>query len=399
MNNEQPYILKEKRVVVSQGREYNPSYGDERKCRCGHTYYRHFDTYENMRDVGCKYCDCGNFQEAQPDMKRALIFGGASFIGSHLAKLLKSKGYWVRCADIKRNQFMDEKEFCDDFQVTDLREKLGCEYLFCRTAPFDEIYQLAADMGGIGYIANNSADIMSNNVLVNSNVLHTVREFGFKGKYFFASSVYVYPNTGKSHYHQLTEWDAGSSMPANEYGLEKLYTEIMVKAFADKCGFQPRIARLENVYGPFGVWQGGKERAPAALCRKIAMIKDGGEIEVWGDGTAIRSFAYVEDIVEGIYKLVQSDIDTPVNIGSSEYIDVNCLVNTIAKVAGKTITMKHINGPVGSELWNFSKEKIKSTGWECKHTLEQGMAKTYPWIEEQVRLAKLEENNKDKNNE
>ena len=382
MNNEQPYIEEKEKVVISKKRVYNPNYGDSRICRCGHSYYRHFDTYEEMSPVGCKYCSCGEFIEAPLNMKRVLICGGSSFIGTHLAKYFKSKGYWVKCAGIRHNEFIADKDYCDEFQLVDLRDSKGCDYLFNRKQPFDEIYQLAADMGGIGYISSFGADMLRNNVLVNANVLNAAAENKFKGKYFFSSSVYIYPKIKDSTI--VTEEDAYPAMPDNEYGWEKLYSERMVTAFGKKYGFQTRIARLENIYGENGAWKGGKEKAPAALCRKVAMAKDGEEIEVWGDGTAIRSFAYVKDIVEGIYDLVQSDLDTPVNIGSSEYISVNDLVNIIIKISKKDIKIKHIDGPIGSQSWNFSKEKIKSTGWDCKYSLVDGMTKTYNWILKQV---------------
>jgi len=317
-------------------------------------------------------------------MKKALICGAGGFIGGHLVKKLKEEGYWVRAVDIKEHEFAPTQ--ADDFQVLDLREEENCvAALTLPNGTFDEVYQLAADMGGMGFIHNAECDIMHNSVLINIHMTHNAWKMGVP-RYFFSSSVCVYRDMQPDE-PEMTEAEAIPANPDNEYGWEKLYSERMALAYERNRGMQVRIARFQNCYGPEGTWMGGREKAPAALCRKIAAIEDGGTIEVWGDGTAIRSYTYVKDMVDGIYMLMHSDQHGAVNIGCPQYVSVDELAYTIAEVAGKKINIKHIEGPVGVQSRNFSNERIFSIGWQANYYLKDGIAETYPWIVKQVKAA------------
>ncbi len=330
-------------------------------------------------------------------MKKALVCGAGGFIGGHLVKFLKSKGYWVRGVDIKRHEFM--KLPADEFLLLDLRRPEHCKKALTlpaklnkpegRNKPintFDEVYQLAADMGGMGFIHNAECEVMHNNVLINVNMIHASAEAKVR-KYFYSSSVCIYRDMRPGEL-PLKEEDAYPALPDNEYGWEKLYSERVAMAYARKYGMQVRIARFQNCYGPYGTWCGGREKAPAALSRKVAEVKDGGIIEVWGDGTAIRNFIYVDDLVEAVYMLMHSSLEGPTNIGTEEYVTVRQLVDIIQEVAGKKVNIKWVEGPVGVLSRNFSHEKIRSIGWKPKYSLKEGIAKTYPWIEEQVMKSK-----------
>jgi GDP-D-mannose 3',5'-epimerase len=242
---------------------------------------------------------------------------------------------------------------------------------------------LAADMGGMGFIHSAECAIMHNNALINIHMTHQAQEMGVP-RYFFSSSVCVYRDMQPGE-PEMSEDEAIPAHPDNEYGWEKLYAERTAMAYARNRGMTVRIARFQNCYGPEGTWTGGREKAPAAICRKVAEAEDGGTIEVWGDGSAIRSYTYVEDMVDGIYRLMQSDLDGPTNIGCPQYVSVNELVATVAEVAGKTIRVRHVDGPVGVQSRNFSNERIYSTGWRARYYLKDGIACTYPWIEAQVR--------------
>ena len=316
-------------------------------------------------------------------MKKALVCGAGGFIGSHLVKYLKGEDYWIRGVDKKYPEFSES--YADDFKILDLRKKENCLKALAEGSEFDEVYQLAADMGGMGFIHSAECDIMHNSALINLNMAETaIKELGVP-KFFFSSSVCVYRdmNPGEKI---LNEEDAIPANPDNEYGWEKLYSERLYQAFGRKYNTKVRIARFQNCYGPEGTWRGGREKAPAALSRKIAEIEgNSGEIEVWGDGKARRQFVYVKDMVDAIYKLMHSDIESSVNIGPSDDISVNGLVDVISKISRKEIRINHIEGPVGVQSRNFSNEKILSLGWEPKYSLRQGMEETYDWLEKKVR--------------
>ena len=319
-------------------------------------------------------------------MKKALVCGAGGFIGGHLVKKLKREGYWVRGVDIKEHEFAPTQ--ADEFLLLDLREPHNCwQALSVDGGTFDEVYQLAADMGGMGFIHSAECQIMHNSTLINIHMIDSAARLGVH-RYFFSSSVCVYRDMEPGE-PALTEADAVPANPDNEYGWEKLYAERMAQAYARHYPIQVRIARFENCYGPEGTWRGGREKAPAAICRKVAMAEDGGAIPVWGDGTAIRNYTYVDDLVGGIYTLMQSDLEGAVNIGGEEYVTVAELVQTVIDVSGKEIRIEYVEGPVGVHSRNFSKERIKSLGWEAKVPLREGLARTYRWIEEQVRAAQM----------
>ncbi|NOZ19586.1 MAG: NAD-dependent epimerase/dehydratase family protein [Planctomycetes bacterium] len=320
-------------------------------------------------------------------MKTALVCGAGGFIGGHLVEFLKGRDYWVRGADIKEHEFRDPS--ADDFALLDLRELSDCRQALAPPdgKPFDEVYQLAADMGGMGFIHAAETEIMRHNVLININMIHAAAEAKCP-RYFYSSSVCIYRDM-KPGEPEMTEDEAYPALPHNEYGWEKLYSERVVGAYGRRHGLKTRIARFQNCYGPYGTWTGGREKAPAAMCRKVAEVDgDEGEIDVWGNGTAIRSYTYVDDMVDGIYRLMQSDLEGPANIGNPEYVSVDELVEVVAGTAGKAIHIKHIDGPVGVLSRNFSNDKIYQTGWRAQFPLVEGIKRTYPWIEEQVRAAK-----------
>jgi GDP-D-mannose 3', 5'-epimerase len=315
-------------------------------------------------------------------MRKALVCGAGGFIGGHLVKKLKREGYWVRGVDIKEHEFASST--ADDFLLLDLREQVNClAALTLGNGTFDEVYQLAADMGGMGFIHSAECEIMHNSALINIHMTHQAAQVGIP-RYFFSSSVCVYRDMQPGE-PEMTEAEAIPANPDNEYGWEKLYAERMAMAYGRNRGMVVRIARFQNCYGSEGTWEGGREKAPAAICRKVAEAEDGGTIEVWGDGTAVRSYTYVDDMVDGIYLLMQSELEGPVNIGCPEYVTVDELVDTVAKVAGKQIKKKYVSGPVGVHSRNFSNERIYSIGWRAKYFLMDGIARTYPWVEEQVR--------------
>jgi len=312
-------------------------------------------------------------------MKRALVCGAGGFIGGHLIERLKSEGYWVRGVDIAAPEF--RASAADEFLYLDLRDYMEALRAVC--GEFDEVYQLAADMGGMGYISTAECQIMRNNALINSNMIHVTAQADIP-RYFFSSSVCVYRDMAIGE-PSLDEDGAYPAQPHNEYGWEKLYAERMAMAYGRRYGIDVRIARFQNTYGPYGTWQGGREKAPAAICRKVAQAEDGGEIEVWGDGTAVRSYTYVSDLIDGIRHLMESDLQGPCNIGSHEYVTVDVLARTVIEESGKSLTIRHVPGPVGVQSRNFSHERIHSTGWYPQWPLQWGIHITYPWIAEQVR--------------
>ncbi len=315
-------------------------------------------------------------------MKRAVVCGAGGFIGSHLVKKLKKEGYWVRGVDIKSPEFSPTA--ADEFLLLDLREKANAEKAVA--GPLDEVYQLAADMGGMGFIHSAETEIMRNSVLININMTHAAAEARIP-RYFFSSSVCIYRDMRPGE-PEMSEEQAYPALPDNEYGWEKLYSERMALAYGRRYGMQIRIARFQNCYGPEGTWIGGREKAPAAMSRKVAEAEDGGTIEAWGDGTAIRSYTYIDDMLEGIYLLMHSELKVPVNIGCPQYVSVKELIDTVALVAGKKVKTKWIKGPVGVQSRNFSNDKIYSLGWKSKYSLKDGIALTYPWVAEQVNKAK-----------
>lgn len=326
-------------------------------------------------------------------MERALVLGAGGFIGSHMVKRLKQEGYWVRGVDLKRPEFSDT--VADDFVVGDLTNPLFVnvvtQYHF---EPFDEIYQFAADMGGAGYIfsGEHDADVMYNSAIINLNVADRVRSFNqFTGKnktkIFYSSSACIYPE-----YNQLdpdnpdcTEDSAYPAAPDSEYGWEKLFSERMYMSYSRNYNIPVRIARFHNIFGIDGTWQGGKEKAPAAMCRKVAEVDDNGIIEIWGDGNQTRSFLYVDDCIDAVRLLMQSDFTGPVNIGSEEMVTINQLVDMVARIADKNVIIKHIDGPLGVRGRNSDNTLIEEKlGWVPSITLEHGIAKTYQWIKKQM---------------
>jgi GDP-D-mannose 3',5'-epimerase len=318
-------------------------------------------------------------------MKTAVVCGAGGFIASHLVKRLKREGYWVRGVDVKRPEFGPTA--ADDFRLLDLREPGNCkEALAVAGGRPDEVYQLAADMGGMGFIHSAATDIMKNSALVNIHMVSAASEARVP-RYFFSSSVCIYRDMQPGE-PEMTEAGAYPAMPDNEYGWEKLYAERMAMAYGQRSGMAVRIARFQNCYGPEGTWRGGREKAPAAICRKVAEAPDGGEVEVWGDGSAIRSYTYVDDMVDGIYRLTQSDLEGAANIGCPEYVTVNELVACVAAVAKKRIAIRHIDGPVGVHSRNFSNARIESLGWRSQWPLRRGIEATYPWIASQVAEAR-----------
>jgi GDP-D-mannose 3', 5'-epimerase len=317
-------------------------------------------------------------------LKKALVCGAGGFIGGHLVKKLKKEGYWVRGVDIKEHEYAPTQ--ADEFCRLDLREEENCRAaLSLDQGRFDEVYQLAADMGGMGFIHSAECEIMHNSALINIHMTHNAAELGIP-RYFFSSSVCVYRDM-KPGEPEMTEAEAIPAHPDNEYGWEKLYSERIAMAYARRTGMKVRIARFQNCYGPEGTWRGGREKAPAAICRKVAEVEDGGMIEVWGDGSAIRSYTYIADMVEGIFLLMHSELEGAVNIGCPQYVSVNELVQTVCEMAGKKVNVKHILGPVGVQSRNFSNARIYSLGWQAKYWLKDGIAQTYPWIEKQVQKA------------
>ena len=316
-------------------------------------------------------------------MAKALVCGAGGFIASHLVRRLKQEGHWVRGADLKVPEFGPTA--ADDFRLLDLRDSDACEAavsLESGGGGFDVVYQLAADMGGMGFIHSAECEIMRNNALINLNMIHAAARKGIK-RYFFSSSVCIYRDMTPGE-PELKEEEAYPALPDNEYGWEKLYAERVALAFGRKHGMEVRIARFQNCYGPEGTWTGGREKAPAAICRKVAEATDGGTIDVWGDGTAIRSYTYVDDMVDGIVRLTASSLAGPANIGSAEYVSVAELVRTVADVAAKAIRVRYVEGPVGVQSRNFSNERIYSVGWRPRYSLKDGIARTYPWVQAQV---------------
>jgi GDP-D-mannose 3',5'-epimerase len=314
--------------------------------------------------------------------KRALVCGAGGFIGRHLVDRLKNDGYWVR--GVGRHAPPSDECVCDEFLVLDLRDRDQCDQAVrLDGSAFEEVYQFAADMGGIGYITDSECDILRNNTLIDLNLIDSAATTGAK-KYFLASSVCVYRDMlpGEA---EMKEAEAYPANPDNEYGWEKLFSERVASAYARKFPIEVHIGRLQTVYGPGADWDGGKEKAPAAICRKVAELgPEGGTIEVWGDGTAVRSYLYCDDVVDAIRRLMDSEIKSPVNIGSPEYVSVKELVDMIIDLSGKQVEPVYVPGPVGVQSRNFSNEMIYSTGWQPCVSLREGIETNYHWIEQQM---------------
>jgi nucleoside-diphosphate-sugar epimerase len=317
--------------------------------------------------------------------KKALVGGAGGFIGGHLVKRLKNEGYFVRGVDIKQHEF--GKSDADEFVRGDLREQVFCRQVTGDTQ-FDELYQLAADMGGAGYIftGEHDAAVMHNSATINLNMAEEARKTSI-GKIFYSSSACIYPANiqEKTDNPGLKETDAYPACPDSEYGWEKLFSERMYLAYVRNYGMEIHIARFHNIFGPFGTWEGGREKAPAAMCRKVAETPDGGEIEIWGDGMQTRTFLYVDECLEGIRRLMQSDITGPVNIGSDELISINGLAEMTMTIADKRLVFKHISGPLGVRGRSSENTYIYQVlGWKPTTRLIDGMEVTYQWIAGQV---------------
>ena len=314
-------------------------------------------------------------------MKRALVCGAGGFVGGHLIKQLKKEGYFVRGVDLKKPDF--EKTKADEFKLLDLRLRDNCTKALKIDGGFDEVYQLAADRGGAGYMIPGECDMMENNALINIYMISETSKLKKKPVYFFSSSVCVYQNMPIGA-KKITEKDVYPALPENEYGWEKLYSERMISAFGRKFQIPVRIARFHTTFGPNANWEGGREKAADALCRKAAMAKNNSQIEVWGNGRAVRVFTYINDLISGIRHLMKSKINTPTNLGTDEYVTVKKLADTVIKVSGKKLKIKWVKGAVGVAARNFSSKQIRSTGWKPKFTLEQGLIIHYPWVAAQV---------------
>lgn len=322
-------------------------------------------------------------------MKTVLVCGAGGFIGGHLVHRLKAEGCWVRGVDLKHHEYSPDA--ADHFVLGDLRDPLTVARVLDRA--FDEIYQLAADMGGAGYIftGEHDADVMQNSALVNLNVLRRARETGL-GRIFYSSSACIYParNQEDPLGPNCREDSAYPAAPDSEYGWEKLFSERLYLAFHRNHGTPVRIARFHNIFGPLGTWTGGREKVPAALCRKIAEAEAGGGIEIWGDGKQTRSFLFIEECLEGIRRLVDSEFSDPVNLGSEEMVSIDALAGMIMTIARKPLAIHHIPGPLGVRGRNSDNHLIgERLGWKPSQPLGTGLEKTYAWIEAQVMAAKV----------
>jgi nucleoside-diphosphate-sugar epimerase len=319
---------------------------------------------------------------------KVLVTGAGGFIGHHLVTYLKERGYWVRGVDIKCPEFSELD--ADEFELLDLRRWDNC---LQATRGIEEVYALAADMGGMGYISFNNAIILRNNALINFHTLEAARTNGVK-RYFYTSSACVYPEYRQTEVNlePLKESDAYPAQPQDAYGWEKLITERLCLEYQRDFGLETRVVRFHNIFGPEGTWDGGREKAPAALSRKIAVAKLTGksEIEIWGDGEQTRSFCYIDDCLTGIYKLMRSDFREPLNLGQDRLISINGLADLIMDIAGVKLAKKHVTGPEGVRGRNSDNSLLKSVlGWEPQVSLEEGLRHTYAWIEDQVK-AQLE---------
>ncbi len=315
---------------------------------------------------------------------KVLVSGAGGFIGHHLVSYLKRHGYWVRGVDLKNPEFALSD--ADEFELLDLRRWDHC---LQSTRDVDEVYALAADMGGMGFISSRNAQILRNNALINIQTLEAARVNGVK-RYLYTSSACVYPEYRQmeTDVTPLREEDAYPAQPQDAYGWEKLTTERLCLHYREDYGFDSRIVRFHNIFGPLGTWDGGREKAPAALCRKLAVAKQIGnpELEIWGDGQQTRSFCYIDDCVEGLFRLMRSDYTSPLNLGQDRLVTINQLADMIAEIAGIRIIKKHVPGPQGVRGRNSDNTRLRQVlNWEPEISLEEGLARTYAWIETQVR--------------
>ena len=322
---------------------------------------------------------------------RVLVTGAGGFIGSHLVTYLKDRGYWVRGVDLKYPEFSETDG--DEFQIGDLRRWENC---LKATEGIDEVYALAADMGGMGFISCHHAEILHNNSLINIHTLDAARENGVK-RYLYTSSACIYPEhlQEDTNVTPLKEDDAYPAMPQDAYGWEKLVTERLCTHYREDYGLETRIVRFHNIFGEKGTWDGGREKAPAAMCRKVAIAKLTGnqEIEIWGDGEQTRSFCYITDCVEGIHRLMRSDYHEPLNLGQDRMVTINELADIVANAADILITKKHVDGPQGVRGRNSDNTRLRKVlGWEPQTSLEDGLANTYRWIEQEVASSLVENN-------
>jgi nucleoside-diphosphate-sugar epimerase len=320
------------------------------------------------------------------DKTKVLVTGAGGFIGSHLVKYLKERGYWVRGVDIKLPEF--DETAADEFELLDLRRRGSC---LKAARGVDEVYALAADMGGMGFISAHHAEILYNNSLIDLHTIEAARVNGVR-RYLYTSSACIYPEhlQEDANVTPLREGDAYPAYPQDAYGWEKLISERLCMHYRDDYGLETRTVRFHNIFGENGTWDGGREKAPAALCRKIAVAKLTGnnEVEIWGDGEQTRSFCYIDDCVEGIYRLMRSDFHEPLNLGQDRMVSINELADIIAVIAGVTITKKHVDGPQGVRGRNSDNSKLREVlGWEPATSLEEGLKRTYKWIENEVHMS------------
>ncbi|CAN5763307.1 NAD-dependent epimerase/dehydratase family protein [soil metagenome] len=315
-------------------------------------------------------------------MKRVLVTGAGGFIGHHLVTRLKESGYWVRGVDIKYPEYTEVN--ADEFELLDLRRWDNC---LQATRGVDDVYALAADMGGMGFISANHAMILRNNALINLHTMDAARVNGVE-RYLYTSSACIYPEhlQLETDVKPLKEEDAYPADPQDAYGWEKLFSEKLAEYFADDFGLDTRTVRFHNIFGPYGTWDGGREKAPAAVCRKVARAEEGGSIEIWGDGLQTRSFCHIDDCVEGIYRLMQSGYRQPLNLGTDRMVTINELAKLVINISGKQgLTLHHIEGPQGVRGRNSDNDRLREVlGWEPQISLEEGLEPTYRWIEKQV---------------